>query len=178
MTLRLEDIEAAARILAGKVTRTPSLPAAILSQRFDTEIVLKLENLQLTGSFKTRGARVKLVSLSAAEAKRGVIAISAGNHAQGVAYHARALGIKATIVMPETTPFTKIEHTEKLGARVVLQGRSLSECGAVADKLAKRERLKSDATADISQGAAGSGKSVGMAALKRPIMSLVLAESA
>src|SRR3546814_331807 len=82
-----------------------------------------------------------LVSLGAAEAKRGVIAISAGNHAQGVAYHARALGIRATIVMPETTPFTKVEHTEELGARVVLQGKSLAECRAVADDLMKRERL-------------------------------------
>lgn len=141
MSVRLEDIEAAARIIAGRVTRTPSLPAATLSRRFGAEIVLKLENLQLTGSFKTRGALVKLTSLSPAEAKRGVIAISAGNHAQGIAYHARALGIAATIVMPETTPFTKVEHTEELGARVVLQGRTLFECGAVADKLAKRERL-------------------------------------
>lgn len=141
MTVRLEDIEVAARIIAGRVTRTPSLPAALLSRRFGAEIVLKLENLQLTGSFKARGALVKLVSLSPPEAKRGVIAISAGNHAQGIAYHARALGIAATIVMPETTPFTKVEHTEELGARVVLQGRSLSECASVADRLAKRERL-------------------------------------
>ena len=141
MPVTLEDIEAAARIIAGQVTRTPSLPAATLSRRFNADIVLKLENLQLTGSFKTRGALVKLTSLSRAEAKRGVIAISAGNHAQGVAYHAKALGIAATIVMPETTPFTKVEHTERLGARVVLQGRSLSECSAVADAIARREKL-------------------------------------
>jgi threonine dehydratase len=141
MTVRLEDIEAAARVIAGRVTRTPSVPAPSLSRRLGAEIVLKLENLQLTGSFKPRGALVKLASLTTAERRRGVIAISAGNHAQGVAYHARALGIRATIVMPETTPFTKVEHTEELGARVVLKGRSLSDCRKVADALMKRERL-------------------------------------
>jgi threonine dehydratase len=141
MTVRLEDIEAAARTIAGKVMRTPSLPATSLSKRLGADIVLKLENLQLTGSFKTRGALVKLASLTPAEAKRGVVAMSAGNHAQGVAYHARALGIRATIVMPETTPFTKVEHTEELGARVILKGKTLAQCRAVADDLAKRERL-------------------------------------
>ena len=141
MTVRLEDIEAAARTIAGKVIRTPSVPAPALSERLGAEIVLKLENLQLTGSFKTRGALVKLASLDKTEARRGVIAVSAGNHAQGVAYHARALGIRATIVMPENTPFTKVEKTEELGARVVLQGRSLAEASKVADRLARRERL-------------------------------------
>ncbi len=141
MTVRLEDIEAAARTIAGKVMRTPSLPASSLSKRLGADIVLKVENLQLTGSFKTRGALVKLASLTAAEARRGVIAMSAGNHAQGVAYHARALGIRATIVMPETTPFTKVEHTEELGARVILEGKTLAQCRAIADGVAKRERL-------------------------------------
>ena len=141
MTVRLEDIEAAARTIAGRVARTPSLSAPSLSRQLGAEIVLKLESLQITGSFKPRGALVKLVSLSAAEARRGVIAISAGNHAQGVAYHARALGIRATIVMPETTPFNKVEHTEELGARVVLKGQSLAECRKIADALMKRERL-------------------------------------
>lgn len=141
MTVRLEDIEAAAAIIAGKVMRTPSLPALSLSKRLGVDLVLKLENLQLTGSFKTRGALVKLASLTSAEARRGVVAMSAGNHAQGVAYHARTLGIRATIVMPETTPFTKVEHTEELGARVILKGKTLAECRAVADDLATRERL-------------------------------------
>jgi threonine dehydratase len=141
MTVRLEDIEAAARTIAGKVTPTPSLPAPSLSKTLGADIVLKLENLQLTGSFKTRGALVKLASLTPAEARRGVVAMSAGNHAQGVAYHARALGIRATIVMPETTPFTKVEHTEELGARVILEGKTLAQCRAVADGLARRERL-------------------------------------
>lgn len=139
--MRLEDIEAAARILAGKVNRTPSVPAHALSVRLGAVIVLKLENLQVTGSFKTRGALVKLASLSPVEAKRGVIAISAGNHAQGVAYHARALGMKATIVMPETTPFTKVENTEELGARVILKGESIAACRSIAEQIAKRERL-------------------------------------
>ena len=141
MSIKLEQIEAAARIIAGRVARTPSLTAPSLSRLLGAEIVLKLENLQLTGSFKPRGALVKLTSLKAAEAKRGVIAISAGNHAQGVAYHARALGIRATIVMPETTPFNKVENTEELGARVVLEGRNLSECRKIADRLMKREKL-------------------------------------
>lgn len=141
MSIKLEQIEAAARIIAGRVARTPSLTAPSLSRLLGAEIVLKLENLQLTGSFKPRGALVKLTSLTAAEAKRGVIAISAGNHAQGVAYHARALGIRATIVMPETTPFNKVENTEELGARVVLEGRNLSECRKIADRLMKREKL-------------------------------------
>jgi threonine dehydratase len=141
VSIRLEHIEDAARIIAGRVARTPSLTAPSLSRLFGTEIVLKLENLQITGSFKPRGALVKLTSLSPAEARRGVIAISAGNHAQGVAYHARALGLRATIVMPEMTPFNKVENTEELGARVVLEGRSLAECRKIADRLMKRERL-------------------------------------
>jgi threonine dehydratase len=141
VTVRLEDIEAAARTIAGKVIRTPSVPAPVLSEKLDAEVVLTLENLQLTGSFKTRGALVKLASLDKTEARRGVIAVSAGNHAQGVAYHARALGIRATIVMPENTPFTKVENTEELGARIVLQGRSLAEASKIADRLARRERL-------------------------------------
>ena len=141
MTVALEDIEAAARILAGHVTRTPTVPASALSSRFGADIVLKLENLQLTGSFKTRGALVKLSGLGSTERRRGVIAMSAGNHAQGVAYHARTLGLKATIVMPDTTPFTKVERTEELGARVVLQGGGLAECRATVEAMARRERL-------------------------------------
>src|SRR3546814_13188392 len=92
------------------------------------EVVRKLENQQFTGSFKDRGALNKLLSLGAAEAKIGVIAMSAGNHAQGVAYHAQRLGIPATIVMPLGTPFTKITRTEAFGTTVLLDGDTISEC--------------------------------------------------
>ena len=104
------------------VARTPSVPALALSAALGLDIVLKLETLQRTGAFKERGAFYKLASLTEDERKRGVIAMSAGNHAQGVAYHAQRLGIPATIVMPQGTPFTKIERTAGYGARVVLRG--------------------------------------------------------
>ena len=123
----LADIEAARRIIAGHVLRTPLLPAPPLSALTGAEVFVKYENLQVTNSFKERGARVKLTALDAAEHRRGVIAMSAGNHAQAVAYHARRLGIPATIVMPETTPFVKVKATEAHGATVVLHGETLSE---------------------------------------------------
>src|ERR1044072_3170091 len=97
--ITLPDIEAAARTLAGQVLRTPMLPAPRLSELTGAEVFVKYENLQVTNSFKDRGAFVKLASLSQAERARGVIAMSAGNHAQAVAYHARRLKIAATIVM-------------------------------------------------------------------------------
>ena len=104
------------------------------------ELYLKLENLQRTGSFKDRGAFVRLSNLSAEEAKRGVIAMSAGNHAQGVAYHANRLGIPATIVMPEFAPFSKVERTRAFGARVVLTGDTL-DASARAARLIADEHL-------------------------------------
>src|SRR5262249_59402092 len=104
-----------------------------------SEVCLKLETLHPTGSFKERGALNKLLTLDKAQRRAGVIAMSAGNHAQGVAYHARRLGIPATIVMPSGTPFTKIDRTEALGARVVLRGDSLVDARRAADDLA-RER--------------------------------------
>src|SRR3546814_13758805 len=107
----------------------------------DAEVFLKLETLQRTGSFKDRGALVKLASLPEEAARRGVIAVSAGNHAQGVAYHAQRLGIPATIVMPLGTPFTKITRTEAFGATVLLDGDTLSECMRFADARANQEGL-------------------------------------
>ena len=104
------------------------------------EIYLKLETLQRTGSFKERGALNKLLTLSPAQRRAGVVAMSAGNHAQGVAYHARRLGIPATIVMPEGTPFTKIERTEALGATVVLKGDSLAAAREAAAGARPRTR--------------------------------------
>ena len=108
----IDDLRRAAEAIKGHVVRTPFVSAPRLARELGlASLRLKLENQQFTGSFKDRGAYYKLKSLSPDEAKRGVIAMSAGNHAQGVAYHAQRLGIPATIVMPEGTPFTKIERT-------------------------------------------------------------------
>ncbi len=137
--VRLADIEAARRTIAGHVLRTPELAAPPLSALTGADVVVKYENLQVTNSFKERGACVKLAALSAIERRRGVIAMSAGNHAQAVAYHARRLAIPATIVMPVTTPFVKVKATEALGATVVLDGETLTEAQARAEAIA-RER--------------------------------------
>src|SRR5215467_1191890 len=140
MTVKLADIEAARQQLAGAVLRTPMLPAPKLSALTGAEVYVKYENLQVTNSFKDRGAFVKLAALSADERRRGVISMSAGNHAQAVAYHAQRLGIPATIVMPTTTPFVKVKATEAYGAKVVLHGETLSECqDRVAALIAERQ---------------------------------------
>ncbi|MGH8224225.1 MAG: pyridoxal-phosphate dependent enzyme, partial [Woeseiaceae bacterium] len=120
--LTVADIRAAAAQLSGEVIETPCLSSRTLSEICGCEVTLKFENLQFTASFKERGALVKLTSLTAAERRQGVVAVSAGNHAQGVAYHARRLGIPAMIVMPSFTPFTKIERTQHFGAEVILRG--------------------------------------------------------
>jgi threonine dehydratase len=137
----LADIEAARRTIAGHVLRTPLLPSPPLSALTGAEIFVKYENLQVTNSFKERGACVKLAALSAEERRRGVIAMSAGNHAQAVAYHARRLGIPATIVMPVTTPFVKVKATEALGATVVLYGDTLRQARARAEAIAAERDL-------------------------------------
>src|SRR5260370_20387770 len=128
MTVKLADIETARRQLAGEILRTPMLPAPKLSALTGAEIYVKYENLQVTNSFKDRGAFVKLAALSEDERRRGVISMSAGNHAQAVAYHAQRLNIPATIVMPTTTPFVQGKAAEAYGAKVVLHGETLSEC--------------------------------------------------
>lgn len=137
----LEMVEDAARLLYGAVIRTPLIPAPALGATTGCDVLLKLENLQYTSSFKVRGAFVKLQSLSDAERARGVVAMSAGNHAQGVAYHAARLGIPATIVMPATTPFSKVERTRAHGARIVLEGRSVADCAARTQSLIDEEGL-------------------------------------
>jgi threonine dehydratase len=137
----LDAIRAAAARIQGAVERTPFLRSRTLSRLTGCELYLKFENLQFTASFKERGALNKLLSLSNAERKRGVIAMSAGNHAQAVAYHASRLGIPAVIVMPKGSPNTKIKNTQVHGARVVLEGESLHEAGAHARELAKRDNL-------------------------------------
>jgi len=137
----LADIEAARATIAGHVLATPLLPAPPLSALTGAEVFVKYENLQVTNSFKERGACVKLAALTADERRRGVIAMSAGNHAQAVAYHARRLKIPATIVMPVTTPFVKVKATEAHGARVVLHGETLSEAHARAEAIARANDL-------------------------------------
>ena len=136
-----ERIGAAAARIAGAVERTPFLPSRTLSRLAGCEVFLKFENLQFTASFKERGALNKLLSLSNAERKRGVIAMSAGNHAQAVAYHAARLAIPAVIVMPRGSPNTKIKNTRVHGAEVVLEGSSLAEAGEHAHARAKRDDL-------------------------------------
>jgi threonine dehydratase len=135
----LDDIRAAAKRIAGTVERTPMRNSTTLSEIAGCEIFLKFENLQFTSSFKERGALNKLLSLTDEQKKRGVAAQSAGNHAQAVAYHAGRLGISATIVMPEFTPFIKIKHTKDFGARVVLHGATLSDAFVRANAIAQEE---------------------------------------
>src|SRR5215475_7352143 len=141
MAITLKDIEAARRTIAGQVLRTPMLPAPKLSALTGAEVFVKYENLQVTNSFKERGALNKLSALTAEERARGVIAMSAGNHAQAVAYHARRLGIPATIVMPIYTPFVKIKATEASRATVVLHGDTLAEAQARAEEIAVERDL-------------------------------------
>ncbi len=135
------DIECAAEVIRGALVETPCLRSDTLSRLLGCELWLKFENLQYTASFKERGALNKLKTLSPEEQRRGVIAMSAGNHAQGVAYHAGRLGIPATIVMPAHAPFVKVRNTEAHGARVILFGASLAEAAAHAHQLARDEGL-------------------------------------
>ena len=153
----IDDIRAAAAAISGAVLRTPAVSAPALGELVGAELVLKLEMLHPTGSFKERGALNKLLSLDAAQRAAGVIALSAGNHAQGVAYHARRLGIPATIVMPADTPFTKVERTEACGARVVLRGAGLAEARIAAEDLARAEALTPIHPYDDAKVIAGQG---------------------
>src|SRR6476661_6271081 len=118
--VELADILAARDRIAGQVLVTPFLEARVLSQITDARVFIKFENLQFTASFKERGALNCLLQLSPEQAARGVAAMSAGNHAQGLAFHARRLGIPAHIVMPKSTPLTKVEQTRAHGAEVLL----------------------------------------------------------
>jgi threonine dehydratase len=137
----LPDIRQAAARLAGQVLNTPCVESRMLSQVAGCEVFLKFENLQFTASFKERGACNKLVQLSNEERQRGVIAMSAGNHAQGVAYHAQRLGIRAVIVMPRFTPMVKVERTRGFGAQIVLHGDTLEEARSHALELAQSQHL-------------------------------------
>ena len=132
----IEDIRAAAERISGAVVRTPMLMSRTLSQLIGAEVWLKFENLQFTSAYKERGALNKLLQLSEEERARGVIAASAGNHSQAVAYHAKRLGIPATIVMPASTPTVKVTQTESHGATVVLHGDMFDDAYAKARELA------------------------------------------
>ena len=139
--MSLADVQTAARELRGQVVLTPCLPSRRLSELLGCHITLKYENHQHGSSFKDRGAYIKLASLDAEQKRRGVVAMSAGNHAQGVAYHAARLGIPATIVMPRLTPFVKVEQTTRFGAKVLLEGDSVEDASVFARRLASDQEL-------------------------------------
>ena len=156
----LGEIRAAAARIAGAVERTPCLKSRTLSALTGCELWLKFENLQFTASFKERGALNKLLTLPEAVRRRGVIAMSAGNHAQGVAYHAARLGVRAVIVMPRGTPNNKVKSTQVHDAEVVLEGDTLAEAAAHAHVLCEREGLTfihpyDDAAVIAGQGTVG-----------------------
>jgi threonine dehydratase len=157
LPVTIGDIRQAAAAIAGAVVHTPLIPAPALSELTGADIHLKLETVQRTGSFKERGALTKLLTLDTAQRRAGVVAVSAGNHAQGVAYHAHRLGIPATIVMPEGTPFIKIDRTEAFGATVLLEGDSLAAAREAADRLCRERGLISVPPYDDAQVIAGQG---------------------
>jgi threonine dehydratase len=139
MTLAFAQIEAAAERLKGHIERTPCRHSKTLSQITGAEVWVKFENLQFTASFKERGALNKLLQLN--DRGRGVIAASAGNHSQGLAYHGQKLGVPVTIVMPRATPFVKVQQTRAFGAEVVLEGDSYEEASAHAEALRDQRDL-------------------------------------
>jgi len=141
LPITFDDIQAAAAVIKGAVHDTPSDYSQTLSALTGAEVFLKFEIFQFTASFKERGALNKLSSLTPEQREAGIVAMSAGNHAQGVAYHAQRLGIPATIVMPEGTPFTKIRNTERLGAEIVLAGETLFEATDTARRLEAEQGL-------------------------------------
>lgn len=142
MPVDIDQIRQARDLIHGQVVRTPSVCSYALSSLSGADVVLKLESMQVTGSFKPRGALVRLLSLDEKARKKGVIAASAGNHAQGVAYHAQRLGIPATIVMPTGTPFTKVGRTEGLGAKVILHGENLADSRDYAVEIRAAQDLR------------------------------------
>ncbi len=139
--IQLSEIMEAKKKINGVVNKTPFAEAPLLSQRVGARVYIKKENLQITGAYKIRGAYNKISSLSDEEKKRGVIAASAGNHAQGVAYSARVFGVPAIIIMPEATPLLKVVGTKALGAEVILKGENYDEAYDYALKYAKENNL-------------------------------------
>ena len=139
MSITVEDVRRAAAAISGSVVHTPCIHSRTLSRITGAEVHLKLENQQFTAAFKERGALNRLLTLDAGERRRGVVAMSAGNHAQAVACHAQRLGIDAVIVMPRHTPFVKVRNTRSFGADVHLEGEGVAEAGSYALELAERE---------------------------------------
>jgi threonine dehydratase len=175
LPVAIAAIRQAAAAIKGAVARTPVVPAPDISELAGAEIYLKLETLHRTGSFKERGALAKLLTLGENARRAGVVAMSAGNHAQGVAYHASRLGIPATIVMPEGTPFIKIDRTEAYGAKIVLKGDSLVAAREAADALARDEGLVLVHPYDDPAVIAGQG-TIGLELLAdRPDLDMVVA---
>ncbi len=141
LPVTLHDVKTAAERIAAYTVRTPALHAASLSDKTGARVALKLETRQRTGAFKDRGAANRMLQLTRAERERGVIAMSAGNHAQAVAYQALRLDIPATIVMPVNTPYTKVRRTQAFGARIVLTGATLAEASLLAHAVAADKGL-------------------------------------
>ena len=141
MHVSAQDIRDAAILLAGNVIRTPMVKSPLLSRQLGCEVFVKLECQQYTSSFKARGAYVAMLDLDDTQRKKGVIAMSAGNNAQAVAYHAERMGIPAVIVMPSQTPFAKVTRTRSYGAEVVREGRNLNECENTVQKLIEERGL-------------------------------------
>lgn len=156
----VDDVRRAAERLSGQVENSPCLHSRTLSQIIGAQVYLKFENLQFTSSFKERGALNRLASLTEDEKRRGVIAVSAGNHAQGVAYHAQRMGVPAVIVMPRFTPTVKVERTRGFGAEVVLSGDTFDDTKTEAARLAQQRSLTmvhpyDDAAVIAGQGTIG-----------------------
>ena len=157
MSISAQDVRNAAELLDGHVVRTPMVISPLLSQQLGCDIYAKLECLQYTSSFKARGAFVAMQDLSVEQKSAGVIAMSAGNHAQAVAYHAGQMGIPAVIVMPSQTPFAKVARTRAYGAEVVLQGRNLNDCESKVEALIDSRGLTLIHPYDNAQVMAGQG---------------------
>lgn len=155
--IELRDVEEAAARIEGQAVRTPFLHSRVLSRLTGAEVFIKFENLQFTGSFKDRGALNKLTALGAAALKGGVCAMSAGNHAQGVAWTASRLGVPAVIVMPKATPLTKVESTRAHGAEIVLAGDTLEEAAVEARRITQERSLAFIHPYDDPMIAAGQG---------------------
>ena len=157
MAVTLEKIHQAADAIAGRVVKTPCTKSKTLSKITGADVRLKFENQQFTASFKDRGALVKLLGLTSKQCKAGVIAMSAGNHAQSVAYYAQQLGILATVVMPRYTPNVKVENTRQLGAEVILYGTGLDEARVYTEELVRDRGLELIHPYDDEQIIAGQG---------------------
>lgn len=139
MSVTLEQIRSVASVLKGKITRTPFLHSSALSRMLNANIHIKHENLQPTHSFKVRGARVKMETLSPRQRNNGIVTISAGNHAQAVVFHGRKMGVTVNLVMPESTPSIKLLSCQEMGAEVVLSGETIADAQTIAEDIARKQ---------------------------------------